>query len=282
MTTATILNEDQLVSLPPRARDCHKGQLGHVLVVAGGIGMGGAGLLASQSSLRLGAGLVSLATMAEHVSASLSRQPEIMVQAISCAQDLQPLLTQATVILVGPGLGQGQWAQDLLYAVACTKMIQIWDADALNLLAQNKSRRPPSQQWILTPHPGEAARLLNCSTQEVQAAREQAALALAERYQAIVVLKGAQSLIATPQQQLAVCPHGHPAMAGAGFGDVLGGVIAAFLAQGMSPFDACCLAVYVHARAGEECAVGGRGVAASDLLNPMRRELEKLSPISTL
>ncbi|MCQ9617713.1 NAD(P)H-hydrate dehydratase [Paenalcaligenes niemegkensis] len=279
MPTSHVLTKTALPKLAPRQRDCHKGLLGHVLVVAGGAGMGGAGLLAAQGSLRLGAGLVSLATMAEHVSPSLARQPEIMTQAVHNAQDLQPLLQRASVILIGPGLGQGAWAQDLLNAVAQTETVQIWDADALNLLAQDTNRWGGKRRWILTPHPGEAARLLNCSTQQVQAAREQTALTLAQRFQAVVVLKGAHSLIAN-SQQLRLCRNGHPAMAGAGFGDVLGGVIAAFVAQDMSLFDASCLGVYVHARAGERCAVDGRGVAASDLFAPMRQLLQQLSPIT--
>lgn len=280
MHSATILTPATLPSLARRVSDCHKGLLGHALIVAGGAGMGGASLLAAQSCLRLGAGLVSLATWPEHVSASLARQPEIMVRAVLQAAELQPLLVQASVVLVGPGLGQDDWAKSLLNAVACTEVAQIWDADALNLLAQDYRRRPTQSAWILTPHPGEAARLLNCSVTEIQAQREQSALSIAHKYQAVVVLKGAHTVIANPDQRICLCQQGHPVMAGAGFGDVLGGVIAALVAQGMELFEACCLAVYIHAKAGEKLAVYGRGAAAGDLLAPMRQELEQLCPIT--
>lgn len=279
-TKPTPLTTAQLPLLPPRAWDCHKGQLGHVLVVAGGTGMGGAGLLASQASLRLGAGLVTLATKPEHLSASLTRQPEVMAYPLIQPTDLAALLPHASVILIGPGLGQDDWALELLLQVANSAITQIWDADALNLLAQQPHLRPQTNNWLLTPHPGEAARLLNCSTAQVQSQRVQAALALTQRYQATVILKGAHSLIAAPEQRLQLCTHGHPVMAGAGFGDVLGGVIAAFTAQGLNLYDASCLAVYIHARTGELCANQGRGLAAHELIAPMRQLLEQISPIS--
>lgn len=278
MLPVEFLNEASLPQLPPRRPDCHKGQLGHVLVVAGGAGMGGAGLLASQAGLRLGAGLVTLATVAEHVGACLARQPEVMVRPVHDAQELQPLLQQASVVLAGPGMGQGDWAQALLAAVAGSDCMQIWDADALNLLAQDNGRWSAPRQWLLTPHPGEAARLLDCPVRQVQADRPRAAQQLARRYSAVVVLKGARTLIAGGQG-LRECPYGHPVMAGAGFGDILGGVIAALAAQGLTLFDAACLAVYIHARAGELCSGSGRGLAASDLLAPMRQLLEQLCPV---
>lgn len=276
--SASVLTRANVPQLAPRPRDCHKGDLGHALVVAGGTGMGGAGLLAAQSCLRLGAGLVSLATLAEHRTASLARQPEVMVKAVLTGSDLQPLLQQASVVLIGPGLGQGQWAQALLSAVASTPLPQVWDADALNLLAQDKPRWCAERAWVLTPHPGEAARLLGCKVDQVQSQREVSALALARAYHAVVVLKGANTLIASPTQGIKRCTHGHPVMAGAGFGDVLGGVIAAFIAQGLSVFEASCLAVLIHAQAGEQLASEGRGVAASDLYPRMRALLEELNP----
>ena len=131
---------------------------------------------------------------------------------------------------------------------------------------------------LVTPHPGEAARLLNCSTAQVQADRPTAALALARRYQAVVVLKGGGSLIATPDGRLALCDHGHPVMAGAGLGDVLAGLIGALLGQGLDGFAAACLGVWLHARAGESLAEQGRGLAASDLLAPIRQLLEEFCP----
>ncbi len=277
--TTIELNENNLPRLAPRPRDCHKGQLGHAVIVAGGAGMGGAGLLAAQACLRLGAGLVSLLTHPDHVAASLARQPEVMVHGVTTAAGLQPLLLQATVLLLGPGLGQTEQAAGMLEAAAGSPVVQVWDADALNLLALQPERFIAAGPRILTPHPGEAARLLGWSAGEVQAQREQAALQLARQYQSVVVLKGHGSLIADPGGQLLVCRHGHPVMAGPGFGDVLGGVITAFVAQDMSSVDAACLAVWLHARAGERLAAQGRGVVASDLLTPMRALLEAWSPV---
>src|SRR5690606_27918195 len=158
---------------------------------------------------------------------------------------------RASVLVAGPGLGQMAWGRSLLSAAAsCREIPQVWDADALNLLASSAVPLPPDT--VLTPHPGEAARLLGITTAEVQADRPRAAQLLVERYQACVVLKGAGTLIAAPGQPLALCDRGHPAMAGAGLGDVLAGVIGALIAQGLSGFDAARLAVWLHARAGEQ------------------------------
>lgn len=274
-----IIGTGNLPQLAARRRDCHKGQLGHVLVVAGGAGMGGAGLLTAQSSLRLGAGLVTLASMPEHVVASLCRQPEIMARAVTQAAHLRPLLDSCSVIVAGPGLGMTPWATELLAELVQQQQPQVWDADALNLLAARRAVRPAGARLVLTPHPGEAARLLGWSTAAVQQQRERAVQELAARYSAVVVLKGAQTLVADEAGQVCLCQRGHPVMAGAGFGDVLAGVIGALLAQGMADFDAACLAVYLHACAGEQLAVLGRGVVASDLLEPMRRLLQQHSPV---
>jgi hydroxyethylthiazole kinase-like uncharacterized protein yjeF len=185
-----------------------------------------------------------------------------------------PLLA-ATVLVAGPGLGQAAWGRSLLSALATSSLPQVWDADALNLLAAGVVKLPGG--CVITPHPGEASRLLGCTTGAVQADRPAAALALAQRYQAVVVLKGAGTLLATPDGQLAVCSNGHPAMAGAGFGDVLAGLIGALLAQGLPAFAAARLAVWLHACAGEQLAVLGRGMAASDLLPAIRQQLEGFS-----
>lgn len=277
---AIELNESNLARLAPRAMDCHKGQLGHAVILAGAPGMGGAGLLAAQTCLRLGAGLVSLLTSPEHVAASLARQPEVMVHGVTGLGQLQPVLQQATVLLLGPGIGRATTASKMLQQAAALPVTQIWDADALNLLASHPDDFAAEGVRILTPHPGEAARLLNRSVAEVQADREQVALQLARQYNSLIVLKGFGSLIAAPEGQLLVCRRGHPVMAGPGFGDVLGGAIAALLAQGMAPLDAACLAVWLHARAGELLSGEGRGVVASDLLVPMRSLLQDWSPVT--
>ncbi|GIZ12870.1 NAD(P)H-hydrate dehydratase [Pseudomonas sp. NCCP-436] len=273
---ATRLDPAGLPRLPARQVLAHKGQFGHLLVIGGEQGMGGAALLCADSGLRAGAGLVSLATRAEHVTAALVRRPEIMCTAVASANQLQTLLPRADVCVVGPGLGQGSWARSLLSAVEGLEQPQVWDADALNLLATGLVGAP--RMGVLTPHPGEAARLLGQNTTSIQADRPAAALALAQRYGLVVVLKGAGSLVAAPDGRLAVCNRGHPAMAGAGLGDVLAGLLGALLAQGMAPFEAACLGVWLHACAGERLGRQGRGLAAGDLPYAIRQLLEELCP----
>jgi NAD(P)H-hydrate epimerase len=182
---------------------------------------------------------------------------------------LQPRLERATVLALGPGLGQGDWSRRLLAAVWDSDLPMIVDADALNLLAQEPQRR---EHWILTPHPGEAARLLGCSTAEVQADRLAAAQAIQSRYGGVVVLKGAGTLIADGSRCRISCA-GNPGMAGGGMGDVLSGVIAGLCAQGMSWFDAAAAGVVVHGLAADALAKrdGERGLLAGDLLPELRR-----------
>ncbi len=270
------IHGDNLMRLAPRAMATHKGQLGHVLVIAGDLNMGGAGLLSAQAALRCGAGMVSLATREQHLSAALSRLPEVMTCPVRSSAELLVPLARASVLVVGPGLGQSSWSKALLSTAAQSALPQIWDADALNLLASGFCHAP--QQAILTPHPGEAARLLNCSSAEVQADRNSAARMIAERYNAITVLKGQHTVIASTRGELSCVERGHPAMAGAGFGDVLSGVIGALLAQHLPAYSAACLAVWLHACAGEQLALQGRGIAASDLCQAIRLLLEEHSP----
>lgn len=273
--TAQRLAPSSLPHLAARSPLVHKGQLGHVLVIGGDRGFAGAGLLAAQSALRAGAGLVSLATRGEHVSAAQARLPEVMAVGVASANQLMALGANASVWVVGPGLGQGAWGRSLLSAAAASDAVQVWDADALNLLAQAVVQLPAGV--VLTPHPGEAARLLGIRSAEVQADRPAAARALAQRYQAVCVLKGAGTLIAAPDGGLWLCDRGHPAMAGAGLGDVLAGFIGALLAQGMAALPAAQLAVYMHACAGERLALQGRGLAASDLCAVIRELLQEQS-----
>ncbi|BAN50919.1 bifunctional ADP-dependent NAD(P)H-hydrate dehydratase/NAD(P)H-hydrate epimerase [Metapseudomonas resinovorans] len=265
-----------LQRLAPRPRTAHKGQFGHLLVVGGDRGLGGAALLSAESALRSGAGLVSLATRPEHVAAALARRPEVMCAGVSSANQLLGLAEKADVLVLGPGLGQGAWGRSLLSAVAGLAVPQVWDADALNLLAGGEIRL--GGRCVITPHPGEAARLLGISTAEVQADRPRAVLALARRFDAVVLLKGAGSLVAASDGRIALCDRGHPVMAGAGLGDVLAGLIGALLAQGMDGYAATCLAVWLHAHAGESLARQGRGLAASDLIPTIRQLLEEFAP----
>ncbi|MBO6278634.1 MAG: NAD(P)H-hydrate dehydratase, partial [Pseudomonas sp.] len=210
------------------------------------------------------------------VVAALTRLPEVMTLGVSSANQLMGVLAQASVLVVGPGLGQAAWGRSLLSAAAQAKMPQVWDADALNLLSNAVITLAPGS--VMTPHPGEAARLLGISTGQVQADRPAAVRALVKKYSAVCVLKGAGSLIAGLNGELAICSHGHPAMATAGLGDVLAGVIGALLAQGLGAYDAACLAVWLHARAGEQQGQLGRGLAASDLIPAIRQLLEEHAP----
>ena len=271
-----VLRAETLARLPARAPDAHKGQFGHVLLIGGDRGFGGSIMLSAQAALRCGAGLVSLATRPEHVPGALTRLPEVMTLGVSSANQLMGVLAHASVLVVGPGLGQAPWGRSLFSAAAQAKILQVWDADALNLLS-NAGLELASGS-VITPHPGEAARLLGISTEQVQADRPAAARALVKKYSVVCVLKGAGSLIAGVDGELAICNHGHPAMATAGLGDVLAGVLGALLAQGMSAFDAACLAVWLHARAGEQQGILGRGLAASDLIPAIRQLLEEHAP----
>ncbi|MGZ0714167.1 NAD(P)H-hydrate dehydratase [Pseudomonas palleroniana] len=263
----------QLAARPPQA---HKGLFGHLLVIGGDHGFGGAALLSTESALRSGAGMVSLATRAEHVPAALARLPEVMAVGVSSANQLMGLLEKVSVIVIGPGLGEASWGKSLLSVAANARQPQVWDADALNQLAKGGVSLPGGS--VITPHPGEAARLLGLTTAEVQADRLKVARALSQKFNAVAILKGAGSLIASPDGRGSRCDRGHPAMATAGLGDVLAGLVGALLAQGMPAYEASCLAVWLHAAAGERQGTLGRGLAASDLIPAIRKLLEEQSP----
>ncbi len=263
-------------TLSPRSPTAHKGSFGQVLVIGGDTGTGGAALLAAEASLRCGAGMVTLATRPEHVTAALVRRPEIMCSGVESTYALTALTQRADVLVIGPGLGQAPWGRSLLSLAPQCRVPQVWDADALNLLATGAVELPNA--CLITPHPGEAARLLGIATADVQADRPAAARALAARYHCAVILKGAGTLIADQDGRVSVCDRGHPAMASAGLGDVLAGVAGALLAQGLSPFEAACLAVWLHAVAGERAGQLGRGLAAADLIPLIRLLLEEQSP----
>nr|MBF0684761.1 NAD(P)H-hydrate dehydratase [Pseudomonas sp.] len=272
----TRLCESTLPRLAPRSPAAHKGSFGQVLVIGGDLGTGGAALLSAEAALRCGAGMVSLATRPQHVTASLVRRPEIMCHGVESTYALTDLVERADVLVVGPGLGQAPWGRSLISLAPHREVPQVWDADALNLLAAQAVELPANA--LITPHPGEAARLLNTTVAQIQADRPRAVRELAARYRCVALLKGAGTLIASDDGRLALCDRGHPAMASAGLGDVLAGVAGAMLAQGLAPFEAACLAAWLHARAGERLGHQGRGLAASDLLVEIRLLLEGHSP----
>ncbi|WP_296248749.1 NAD(P)H-hydrate dehydratase [uncultured Stenotrophomonas sp.] len=254
--------------LPPRRLNTHKGESGHVLCVGGNHGSGGAVMLAAEAALRSGAGLCSVATRALHVAPLLARCPEAMVHAVDSSGDFAPLLARAAVIALGPGLGQDDWAHALWSAVLASGKPLVLDADGLNLLATEPR---PLPQAILTPHPGEAARLLGTDTASIQRDRFAAAHALAARHAAVVVLKGAGTVIAAPGQLPRVIAAGNPGMAVGGMGDLLTGAIAAVLAQGLSLFDAASTGALLHSLAGDAAAAEGeRGLLPRDLLPHLR------------
>lgn len=259
--------------LPRRSRIAHKGHFGHVLLIGGNLGFSGAIRLAGEAALRSGAGLVSIATRAQHSGWLNIGRPELMCHGIETSAELQPLLHKSTVVVIGPGLGQDDWARALLNTVLESEKNCVVDADALNLLAQCPHYRG---NWLLTPHPGEAARLLGCANSEIASNRYAAVGELQRRFGGVCVLKGSGSLVADGNG-LAVCPVGNPGMASGGMGDVLAGVCGALLAQGLFISDAAKLAVYVHAAAADEAASrhGERGLLAADLLSPIRQLLNQ-------
>lgn len=257
-------------ALPRRPRDSHKGNNGHVLAIGGDHGTAGAVRMAAEAALRTGAGLVSVATRDENVAAMNAARPELMAHGVNGPQALAPMLEKASVVALGPGLGQAAWGHGLWVTALDAGLPTVLDADGLNLL--HAEPRPLPSQVVLTPHPGEAGRLLGVSTAQVQADRFAAVRELARRHTAVVVLKGNGSLIATPDGRVSVCPWGNPGMASGGMGDTLTGIVAALLAQGCDAYEAACLGVGLHARAADVAArEGERGLLAGDLLVPLRR-----------
>jgi NAD(P)H-hydrate epimerase len=254
--------------LPRRVRTANKGSHGRVLVIGGGPGMSGAARLAGEAALRAGAGLVTVATWPAHAAALAAGRPELICLPVETPADLAAAIAAADVIAVGPGLGRSAWASALVAAAFAADRPLVVDADALNILAAAPRRGP---RWCLTPHPGEAGRLLGTDARAVQRDRLGTVKALAARFGGVIVLKGAGSLVAAESGPVRVCDRGNPGMAVAGMGDVLTGVIAAIAAQQPSPATALAAAaavgVYVHAAAGDLAARSGeRGRIASDLI----------------
>ncbi len=265
--------------LPPREKVTHKGHYGRVLVVGGDHGMAGAALMAADAVCRVGAGLVSVATRPEHVPAFVAHRPEAMVRGIEFAQHLESMLLNAEVVVIGPGLGQGTWGQQLFQKVMQTNKPMVVDADGLNMLAAQ--RLGPRDNWILTPHPGEAARLLNCSVETIESNRFHAVLQLQQQYGGTVILKGAGSLIATaaPGNTVTVwlADTGNPGMASGGMGDVLSGILGGLLGQ--KAVDSAIVAPAAVTLHGESAnlarvSVGEYSLLASDVLGAIPQLLK--------
>ena len=263
-----IIEAEIHAALPRRPRAANKGDFGRVLIVGSGTGYPGAARLAGEASLRVGAGLVTVAVAPENVVAIAAGRPELICLGVKEEGVLKEALSRADVVAVGPGLGRTPWARAVLHAALASGKPLVVDADALNLLAEGDAA--PREDWILTPHPGEAGRLLGSSAEDVQHDRLAALDGLLDRYHGTVVLKGAGTLVGAPGRTPGLCERGNPGMATAGTGDVLTGTIAGILAQCQDPWAAARVGVLVHAIAGDAAARGGeRGVLATDLLREL-------------
>jgi len=264
-----ILDVEIARALPRRARGSHKGDFGRVLIIGSGVGMPGAVRLAGEACLRVGAGLVTVAVAPENVAAIASGRPELICLPLNDVDELREPIERADVVAIGPGFGRSDWARRALRAVLdCAKPLVV-DADALNLVAESAPLK--RDNWILTPHPGEAGRLLGSHTDDIQRNRLAALSALVERYGGVSILKGAGTLVGGADRTPAVCERGNPGMASAGMGDVLTGAVAGILAQCRDAWQAARVGVLVHAMAGDAGArTGERGLLASDVARELR------------
>ena len=272
VATRLALN-DVIDMLPPRPIDAHKTDCGHLLVIGGDHGFGGAPLMSAEMALRCGAGMVTVATRSEHIGSVLSRRPELMAVAVASGEALQPLLKKPNTLVVGPGMGRSRWSINLLSHAMDAELPMVIDADALNLLANSHLHlNADKPQWVLTPHPGEAARLLGTSSNQVQTDRIHAAREIQARYGGIVVLKGPGTIVLDLNGNVSICDHGNPGMATAGMGDVLSGLLGALIAQGLDINNAARLGVCLHAAAADVLAQkdGERGLLATDLIAIVR------------
>ncbi|MDP5211713.1 NAD(P)H-hydrate dehydratase [Pseudoalteromonas tunicata] len=260
-------------ALPNRALAAYKNQLGHVLCIGGNKGMAGAIRLSAEAALRSGAGLVSVATHPDNCAAVLQGRYELMVHGIDAEHQLLALINKASVVVIGPGLGQDVWAQNIwqwMMNAQCLRLVI--DADGLNFLAKSdKCTTDNLTERVLTPHAGEAARLLGISNRDVEQDRFDSALQLSQRYNAISLLKGPGSLVSA-KGCLNINQTGSAALASAGMGDVLSGIIAGLMAQQMTGFTATKLAAAIHGAAADNLLdEGARGLLASDLFPQIRR-----------
>ena len=250
----TITEKQVSKFLKPRPKDSPKGMFGTVTVIGGEKGMVGAALLAGRAALKLGAGCVHVGLLADNAPAVDMQMPELMLNSASTTL----ALPKPDVLVIGCGLGQSLAAQKLLYDALLLDVPAVLDADALHIIAKRPDLRSilhsRKASTVCTPHPGEAAHLLGCSAADIQADRTEAASKLAKKLGSHVVLKGAGSLCATRNGQLYINKTGNPGMSSAGMGDVLSGMIAAFIGQGLVAEESLLLAVYLHGAAGDALA----------------------------
>ena len=261
--------------IPKRSLDSHKGDFGRVMIIGGSEGMGGAAILSSEASLFCGSGLVHLNTHPSNVEASLIRNPEIMALGINKSLSIPDGIN---ILLCGPGLKNDEWSNNIFNKILKTKNIAtlILDAGALQFIIEKNFDE--YKNIILTPHPGEAAKLLGISSNEVQEDRINAAKQISKRFSAYVILKGKNTIICSKDNQdIFMCLEGGPELSSGGTGDVLAGVISALIAQKMNIIDACMLSVAAHARAGEifKNKIGEIGLNASSLILTIRDLINK-------
>jgi ADP-dependent NAD(P)H-hydrate dehydratase / NAD(P)H-hydrate epimerase len=262
--------EDHIRKLPARNRNAHKMNHGHVLVVGGDQGMAGAVAMTAEAAMYAGAGLVSVATHPTSVSSLVARRPEVMTRGVTTSDELKALIDRATVVVVGPGLGTGSaWGSELFNEVLLSTLPMIVDADGLNRLSRLSKQSVRRDNWILTPHPGEARSLLG---KDVQLDRLASVKQLQEKYGGICLLKGAGTMIAS-RHDVWLCPYGNPGMSVAGMGDVLSGVIGGLVGQGLDIEDAAALGAIVHSLAADNIVArqGERGLLATELLSEIRK-----------
>ena len=275
MISSSFRFSDVITQLKKRESNSHKGDYGRILIIGGDIGMGGAGILASEAALMSGGGLVTLASQKETIKPSLLRAPEVMTQDVSTPKDLSRCLDQKDTILCGVGFSHSSWSKEALGITLqfCEKHDGnlIIDGGALRILDKNYllKRNMPSKT-ILTPHPGEAAALLNLSCEEIQKDRINSAIKIRDKYNAYTILKGNKTIIAG--EAVYVCDEGGPELAIPGSGDVLAGILAGLISNQTDAELACKIAVSSHGIAGEDFLnkVGQIGLKSSELIEYIR------------
>ncbi len=284
-----IADGDIRAMFPRRLRTSHKGTYGHVLLLAGSEGMAGAASLAAESAARSGSGLVTALVPRCALRSVSNLVPEVMVYAapgcelglsVAGVEAWSGKLTDFDTVVMGPGLGKSEGMGELVrHVLSQCECPVVLDADALNACAGDATIFDAAcGPVVVTPHPGEMARLLGCRSDEIQADRCTAAQRAADLFKATVVLKGAGTIVAERQRPLAINMTGNPGMATGGMGDVLAGLLGGFLAQGLCPYDAARAAVYVHGRAGDGAsrALSQAGLLAGDVIDELSLVLRDL------
>lgn len=276
---ANIYYHDVTNPLLARPENSHKGMFGNVLVVGGDYGMPGSVRIAAEGALQVGAGVVTVLTRKEHISSVVTGRPELLCYGVDNKFSLEPILKRANLIVLGPGLGTSDWSLDLFNKIINLPILKIIDADGLNLLA-NCLKNYKFNNWILTPHPGEAGRLLGISTDEVQNFRVQALKNLRNKFGGVIVLKGHETLVGS--DSIVRCMVGNPGMATAGMGDLLSGIIAGYVAQGLDIFTAAKYGVLLHGNAGDKALnrLNKVSVLASDVLAEISGFSQKYSKVN--